>query len=447
MLKSATNHYPGGFSQGPTNFDFDKGDIILRDGTEIDITSIISQIKIIESIQRVATLVNVSIVDTHDFIDLLKLDGTEKIKFIISRKEPNGELKKFEREVIIAEIAGYKKINPGTLTYTLSCIPEYAFLNQYKTISKHVSGSFQNSIKNICTGDLSINNSDLEISESGTAFKCIIPRMKPVFAINWLLRNADDGGTPYYFYQKANGKICCRSKKEMISDGIYNTYDNKPFFDNEKPVYEDDDTGKIAYFQELQKKITRDRSEIKMSKFYSGAEGSYGATVHHIDIAEKKYNKTKYEFVNKNLLNENSPLANDSQIANTKIETLTEGRNYFINKNTLAFDDSKNYHENITSKSLAEMMSHKALNDTTAQRFEIPGDFDLHAGAIINLELLRVAEIEDTLNNLSEVLSGKHLVTTVEHLFQPSGYTMVVSAKKDSFITSLDTRRVRNEER
>ena len=445
MLKAAANHYSDSSSQEPINYDFDKGDIILRDGTEIDITSLIAQIKIVESIRRVATLVNISIVDTHDFIDLLKLDGTEKIKFILSRKEPDGELKKIEREVIIAEIAGYKRINPGTLTYTLSCIPEFAYLNQYKTISKHVSGSFQNSIKNICTGDLSISDKDLEISKSGTAFKCIIPRMKPVFAINWLLRNADDGGTPYYFYQKANGKICCRSKKEMISDGIYNTYDNKPFFNIEKPVHEDSNNIKMQYFEELQKKITKDRSEIKMSKFYSGAEGSYGATVHHIDIAEKIYDTTVYEFKNKNLLNENPPLASDSKIANTDIKTFTEGRNYFINKNTLAFDDSNNYHENITSKSLAEMMSHKALNDTTAQRFEIPGDFDLHAGAIINLELLRVAEIEDTLNNESEVLSGNHLVTTVEHLFQPSGYTMVVSAKKDSFIKTLDERKIANE--
>jgi len=445
MLKTATNHYADGSSQGPTNFDFDKGDIILRDGTEIDITSIISQIKIIESIQRVATLVNISIIDTHDFIDLFKLDGTEKVKFILSRKEPDGELKKIEREVIIAQIAGYKRINPGTLTYTLSCIPEFAYLNQYKTISKHVSGSFRKNIKAICINDLGLKEGvkgNLEISESGTSFNCIIPRMKPIFAINWLLRNADDGGTPYYFYQKADGIVCCQSKKEMISKNVFKDYNNKPFFEKEKPIPEDSNKIKMEYFEELQKKITRDRSEIKMSKFYSGAEGSYGATVHHIDIVEKKYDKIKYDFKNKNLLNENPPLASDSKIANTKIETFTEGRNYFINKNTLAFNDGKNYHENITSKSLAEMMSHKALNDTTAQRFEIPGDFDLHAGAVINLELLRVAETEDTLNNLSEVLSGKHLVTTVEHLFRPSGYTMVVSAKKDSFITSLDTRRI-----
>lgn len=444
MLKTATNHYAGGSSQGPTNFDFDECLLILRDGTEILIDSIVAQIKIVESIQRVATLVNVSILDTHDFIDLLKLDGTEKIKFIISRKEPNGELKKFEREVIIAEIAGYKRINPGTLTYTLSCIPEFAYLNQYKTISKHVSGSFRNNIKAICTGDLGLKEG-LEISESGTSFNCIIPRMKPIFAINWLLRNADDGGTPYYFYQKADGTVCCKSKKEMIDSNDYKSYDNKPFFNKERPTPEDSDIIKMEYFEELQKKITRDRSEIKMSKFYSGAEGSYGATIHHIDIAEKKYDKTKYEFANKNLLNKNPPLASDSKIANTDIKTLIEGRNYFINKNTLAFDNGKNYHENITSQSLAEMMSHKALNDTTAQRFEIPGDFDLHAGAVINLELLRVAETEETLNNLSELLSGRHLVTTVEHLFQPSGYTMVVSAKKDSFIASLDKRRVRSE--
>jgi len=445
MLKTASNHYADGSSQGPSNYDFDSANIVLRDGTEIDITSIIAKIKIVESIRRIATLVNITIVDTADYIDLLKIDGTEKINFVITRKEPDQEIKKFEREVVVAEIKDYKRINPGTLAYTLSCIPEFAYINQYKTISKYVSGSFKKNIKSICTGDLGLSNKDLEISEDGVSFNSVIPLMKPIFAINWLLRNADDGGTPYYFYQKANGKICCRSKKEMIGEDVFRVYDNKPFFNKERPIPEDSEDIKMEYFEELQKKIARDRSDIKMSKYYSGAEGSYGATVHHIDIAEKIYDTTVYEFKNKNLLNENPPLAQDSKIGNKKIESYSEGKNYFINKNSLAFGSGDNYHTNVTSESLAEMNSHKALNDTTAQRFEIPGDFDLHAGAVIELELLRVAEIEDTINNESELLSGKHLVTTIEHLFEPSGYTMIVSAKKDSFIKTLDERKVANE--
>jgi len=412
MLKTASNHYADGSSQGPSNYDFDSANIVLRDGTEIDITSIIAKIKIVESIRRIATLVNITIVDTADYIDLLKIDGTEKINFVITRKEPDQEIKKFEREVVVAEIKDYKRINPGTLAYTLSCIPEFAYINQYKTISKYVSGSFKKNIKSICTGDLGLSNKDLEISEDGVSFNSVIPLMKPIFAINWLL---------------------------------FRVYDNKPFFNKERPIPEDSEDIKMEYFEELQKKIARDRSDIKMSKYYSGAEGSYGATVHHIDIAEKIYDTTVYEFKNKNLLNENPPLAQDSKIGNKKIESYSEGKNYFINKNSLAFGSGDNYHTNVTSESLAEMNSHKALNDTTAQRFEIPGDFDLHAGAVIELELLRVAEIEDTINNESELLSGKHLVTTIEHLFEPSGYTMIVSAKKDSFIKTLDERKVANE--
>lgn len=458
MLSVAADVYQNGVSKTPLSFEIDSANLILRDGTEIDITMVISKIKIIESIQRVATLINISIVDTFDYIDLFKLDGTEKINFVISRKEFVGlevENKKIERTVTIASIVDYNKPKPGTLAYTFSCIPEYAYLNQYKTISKHVSGSVRENILTICKTDLKLKpekdlHEDLVKKRGSTNCDAIIPLMKPLTAINWLLRHADDGGTPYYFYQTLDGLIFCRSKREMIEAGVYKTYTNQPFFQKAKPAENDATSQKAEYFLELQNIISIDRSEIKMSKYISGAEGAYGSTIHHLDISTKKYKPDAFKFRQHNLLNENKPLADDSVIANNKIDTLTSGKNNFYSTNSLAFSNNifsgvptgpQNYHSNAGKKGVAEAYSHKALNDITSQRFELPGDFDLHAGKIINLEILRIAEEED----LSELLSGNHLVTTVEHHFDLKGYKMVVSAKKDSFIKTLNEREIANE--
>ena len=458
MLRVASNTDAEGRSLSPLAYDFKEAKLILRDKTEIDITDVITKIKITESIQRVATLVNISILDTFDYIDLFKLDGTEKIFFRITREEPfpdfGNEFKVLERTVTIASIVDYKKPRPGALAYTLSCVPDYAYLNQFKTISKRVSGSVRKNIFTICSKDLKIKEDFIGFNGRGsTNCNAIIPLMKPLTAINWLLRNSDDGGTPYYFYQTMNGIIRCKSKKEMQKENVYETYNNKPFFESIRPSIDDPIERKVRYYDEIKKKISLDRSEIKLSKYVSGAEGAYGSTTHHLDISTKTYKAEDYNFKQTNLLNEKSPLGEDSKIAGQDIKELTTGKNNFYNENRLAFTKKffggvptggQNYHNNASSTAVATMNSHKALHDITSQRFEIPGDFDLEAGSIINLDLLRVAEVEENsgVSDKSEFLSGKHIVTTIEHIFTPDNYKMVVSAKKDSFIASLDERKI-----
>jgi len=446
MLSNAASHDADSVARSPKSFDIDEIFLVLRDNTNIDIENLVSKIEISESIFRLASIVKIDIVDTNDIIDLLKLDGTETIKFTISRKEPNKEVYRWSRKIIIAKVDGFKKTKPGVSQYTFICLPEYAYLNQFKTISKAVSGCFKNTVRGICKQDLGIPQLDTFIDRSdGTNFKAIIPIMKPLSAIEWLMRNADDGGTPYYFYQTADGKVFLRSKKQMIGDGVYRTYNNKPFFSFEKPVIDDSEESKQSYFDELKQKISKDSSNVNLSKYMTGSEGAFGSTIHKIEISDKKYTPDTFKFDNKNLLNKYQPIGEDSKINNTLINTLTTGKNYFINSNSLAFNDDKNYHDNASSDAVANMYSHKALQDTISQSFTVFGDFELHAGKIINLDLLRVAELQDEDERgfvNSELLSGNHLITSIYHTFAVDGYTMHVEVKKDSFIASLDERRL-----
>jgi len=451
MLKAAANHYSiEGVSQTPESFDVDFINLILRDETIFRLDSIVSHIKITESIFRSASIVDIGIIDTMDLLDLLKIDGSETIEFKITRKEPGNSQKVLERSVVIAKIDQYSKERPGAMTYSFKCVPSYAYLNQYKTISKAVSGDFKNSIKGICTGDLGLNvKKDLEISkEGGQNFKAIIPIMKPISAIQWLLRNADDNGTPYYFFQTSDGKVHLKSKKELISKGVYSTYNNKPYFEYAKPLVDDSNEQKINYFNELREKISQDKSSINLSKYMTGAEGGYASTVHHIDIANKrKYEPQSFNSKFDNLLNKNVPVGTDTKISGQPISSLHSGKNYFISNNSLAFaGNEKNYHENASSESVAHMYSHKAIQDIISQSFMLMGDFDLHAGSIINLELLRTAELGEDFDRqlpFSDLLSGNHLVSSITHTFNHKRYSMNVEVKKDSFVSSLDKRRIK----
>lgn len=450
MLSAAANHYSiDRVSQTPESFDVDFIHLILRDGTVFHLDSIVSHIKITESIFRSASVVDIGIIDTMDLLDLLKIDGSETIEFKITRKEPDNSQKILERSVVIAKIDQYSKARPGAMTYSFKCVPSYAYLNQYKTISKAVTGDFKNSIKSICTGDLGLRAEDLDISkDGGQNFKAIIPIMKPISAIQWLLRNADDNGTPYYFFQTSDGKVHLKSKKELISKGVYSTYNNKPFFEYAKPLIDDSNEQKINYFNELREKISQDKSSVNLSKYMTGAEGGFASTIHHIDIANKiTYEPKTFKSPFNNLLNKEIPVGTDTKISGQPISSLHSGKNYFISKNSLAFaGDDKNYHENASSEAVASMYSHKAIQDTISQSFILMGDFDLHAGSIINLELLRTAELGEDFDRqlpFSDLLSGNHLVSSITHAFNHKRYSMTVEVKKDSFESSLDKRRIK----
>jgi hypothetical protein len=76
------------------------------------------------------------------------------------------------------------------------------------------------------------------------------------------------------------------------------------------------------------------------------------------------------------------------------------------------------------------------------QELLLTGDFDFEVGIVINLKLLKSADITQEIiageEKKDETLSGNHLVTGIVHHFGSEGYFMSVTAKKDSFIRKLE---------
>lgn len=400
----------------------------------IDLKSNVTSITIKESILTTGITAEIGIQDGRSLLEAFKITGNEKITIFISRNEVTGDTKEYKLELYIAEINQYSRTKPGSQDYNLKCISLHLYNNQFITLVRPFNGSFGNIIKDVCKTNLKISNDKLDISTSTGVGKGIFPRLKPLSAIQWLLKNCTDDGTPFFFYETIQGKIKLKSYKELLEQDVYAEYNNYPFTEFDVATSED----AIAAFNEELRKIRSLSSDFNISKFKSASEGVYGSQVFNVDIATKKMEKISYTFKDQSnkRLNEFKSYSSNVEFLGRKLDAHTEGKNYFISKNSLAFDSEKNYHNEFGQIHLESSARLYNLNALTKE-LTIAGDFDLELGALLDLVIQRVGA-DAYEEPKDKYLSGKYLLTGKVHTFTGEGYYMKIKVKKDSFLESPD---------
>jgi hypothetical protein len=434
-MSNASNTVSNNFATSPKTFFIEKAILTTNKDKEIDLKNIIQDIKVSESIYQSGIIVSIFVLDTVALIDRLKLAGNEKIDLVIQRREiTNREKKKFELSVNIAEIKDYSEPRPSSRSYTLQCLSKHVYLNNTRVLKKSFEGSISKLISNIVTSEL--QSKMFYRNTSTNNIKGIYPRIRPLSAIHWLLRNAYEDGTPYFFYETTKNGITLDSYKHLLDQDVFHTYDNIPNFKNTARDKLED------LYEEERSKIKKVNSQMNISKFKGLSAGAYGSQLHKIDIYDKKVEAPiKYRYKAPYKLNANAPITADMKIANTTLTQIDEAKNYFISYNSGSYSNFENYHSPTDQSILKAEAYHHNLN-SIIQEITIPGDFDLESGNLIELSIQKSADVtEEILEGQEfkdEMLSGKHLVTGIVHHFSSEGYFMKVKAKKDSFIKGLD---------
>ena len=407
---------------------------LKEDDQWIDLKNNISSLTIKESILSNGITADIGIRDGRSLLEAFKITGNEKIELHISRHEITGNTKEYKLELYIAEINQYSRTQAGSQNYTLKCISLHLYNNQFITIVKPFSGSYGKTIENICKSDLKIPSDKLDISTFTGNGKGIFPRLKPLYAIQWLLKNCTDEGTPFFFYETIQGKVKLKSYKELLDQDVYAEYNNLPFTDND--ITKNDDA--VGAFNEELRKIRSLSSDFNISKYKSGSEGVYGSQLFNFDISTKQSEKISYKFKEnkQKQLNDNKSYSTNVEFLGRKIDQITEGKNYFVSQNSLAFDDEKNYHNSFGQNSLESASRLFNLNALTKD-LTIAGDFDLELGSILDLNIQRVGA-DPNEEARDQYLSGKYLLTGKIHTFTGEGYFMKIKVKKDSFLESAD---------
>ncbi len=420
----------------PKAYKVSKADFYSNQGLVVKIGGIIKDIKVKESLYTSSLIVDLFILDSIPLIDYLKIAGNEKIELVIERRDiKSKENKQFKLEVYVAEIRDYSTPTPASKAYTLHCVSKHAYINNVKVLTRSFNNTPSFLINSIVTGEL---DSKIDIrTSSTTAIKGIYPRIRPLAAISWLIRNAFEDGTPSYFYETAKSGLVFDSYKKILDKEVYDTYDNNPNY-KESSLNSMEDL-----YEEERKKIQKILGQtLNLSKYNASAAGAFGSTLHKIDIYNKKSNKVDWSYSDSiNKLNKNPPITDKIKIDGSKINDHVAGKNYFISYNSGSFTNFKNYHAPTDQSILKAEAYHHNLN-TIKQELLLTGDFDLEVGTVIDLKLLKQADVTQEIiageEKKDETLSGKHLITGIVHHFGSDGYFMSVTAKKDSFIKELE---------
>ena len=414
----------------PSSYELDSVYIKATNGNIYNITDMIAQIRVSESLYSTALQAEVNVLDSANLLEKVKCVSGERLTFIVKRSLMDGTLEKYKPIFRIAEIHSMAKLSPGTNTYVFRCISDHAFINQAKTISKPFNNVPGKLIKDICTDELKIDSKKLNIStETKQTITGVYPRMRPLYLINWLTKRSYDNGTPFFFYETLSDGIHFNSYENMINKEAHREYQHAPSMDT--TIGSEENENKLA------NKVLKLSSEFNMSKYINMANGAYSSTLHTLDIASKTYNTKTYSYDGSQLkLNKEGVLTTQMELDDRAIKDYSESTNFYMSLNGSAITGGSNYHAPI-DLDILHANAYIENMDTLEVTLEVYGDFQLSCGMTINLSVIVSIDNSEEERGRDKYLSGKYIVASIEHTFEEE-YKMKLLCKKDSFIESLD---------
>lgn len=422
-----------GEAMTPASYQLTSVLITTNNEVEYDITNLVGEIVVNESLFVSTIETELAIIDGINFFERAKLTGNEKIQIKIGRTEPNNVKKSHEIECYIANIQDFSKPRPGVQVYKFKCISKHAYYNAFKRLNRSFKGSIGSLVYSICIRDLDTYPFKVNRDTKGM-LKGIFPHLKPIDAIIWLLRNSTDNSTPFFFYETLKDGLIFDSYESMLNEEVYNTYSTKPFY-SEVPNTEEN-------YEEAKTKIIKLSSEFDVGKYFAINDGAYASSVKTLDISTKKYQNNKFNYKNLLKLNNNLPFGTETKFDDEILSNFTDSKIHHISLNKYSHNTrGDNYHKPI-AESLAKKQAYHVNLGYMGQDIMIYGDFDISVGKVIELEIYKASDEklleEDRKNMIDKMQSGKYLVVSLAHIFDGEEYTIDLGLQKDSSVLNLD---------
>lgn len=430
---------------------YDLSEVILttHTGAEYDITTMVDDIKVTESIYRMALTATIRVYDANNFFEDKQISGQEKVKITWHRTnvDSNDDVR-IVKEFFVADIPLFSRVQDHSQVYQFDCTTRLAFMNQVKLISRSFTGTPANIVESILRNDLDYSDSVAHVSElSSNTIKVVIPNWRPFNAIAWVLRNAVDiRGGSFYCYETFTEGVKIMSYTEMSDQDLYRTYSHGTFF-QEDPRSEED-------FEERQDRIMDIQSDLYMSKFNNVREGAYASTTLAIDITTKNYTKYRFNYDNEfdemyhsDHRNMHRNISRSFRLNNQNLGEYQEAKLNFVSNNTLAYNGNFNNYHAGREVNIGRHKSFETNMDNFIHDIKIAGDYEIQPGSKVGLKIPKAVDpetIQDQPITEDEYVSGEYIVTAVVHNFSQD-YIIDMRCKKDTMSVELDGEAIQDE--
>jgi len=408
------------------------------------ITDKFNLLVIYEDIEAPVITGSIQIIDNIDLYSQLELHGQEYI--YISFHRPNDtENSRFKRSFRIYKAGERKPSKSQGQEYVLYfCSEEWVFSNQ-QTISRAFTGrTINNYVYAICSSDLKINRSKLDLLNNFDISlgiqDIVVPRMHPLEAIQFLSQYAfDDTESTFLFFENRTG---------------FNFISLATLFNREPLVTLNYSNAKLTEGEQTAAfKNANQISNFKFNKSFDIMKTTqnltYSGRLYTLDLLRQKYEKYDYtagKMDKSNFLDGGNLPINNAPNRNEKplLTQYDSSVNFFITNKDLtntARALSKAFRSNNTNVERTLLQRQSQLNMLKNVSIEaiVPGNAMFSVGFIINFDLPAFARNGSSERVLDPYHSGKYLITNVKHVITPSGgHQTILGLSKNSLASSLD---------
>jgi hypothetical protein len=436
----------------PSGYKLIKVELTNHENRKIDITNLTTSFQIIESIYQTYSRLKLNIKDNIGLLEEYEISGQEKIRVVFEKTDKYIGTVRIDKTFYSTEYPDYMKSpGPRIQVYSFVGVSEFAFLSQFKKISRSVNGEIKEIIRDIFIKDLHVDPSRIVMTPiESPKIRAIIPNFFPIKAIHWLLRRCFDplpkGRAPFYVYETLDSKIHIDSHYDMITRGVYRDYKEGRNYTKDPEFEEDED-----YWQRLIRMI-QINSDIKLTKFLPGTAGAYASTTEYLDQSIKTYSKEDFnyndEFEKMTWLDKYKTVSTLFQIE-SEGKRLYELPDVYTNRISLNYEaynlNDMNYHNPTGGKTLNRVICYEEQFDALVHDVTVHGDPTIMSGLKLNLhfnqpvdpELAREG-YENNINHMVDrFITGDYIITSVEHNFDGE-YFQKFRVKKDSYSEPLE---------
>lgn len=403
--------------------------IIGGDGQSIDVTDLVTEIVIYESLGDPTLHGKVQFVDAAGVLTRFQLLGQERFRFTVKRFD-------FEKksEFFISSIDSVTLESETTSIYTVSIIEEAAIVNIASLVSQSYEGTVTSAITDIYRDYLGVK---LNYADQTTGdYRFVIPNWNPYRAINWLAQRAvDSNEVPMVLVNT------WRNGTSLLSyDTMMNRRVSEQFYQNVAPTTESSEQGNAFNFRRIMQKPQMFNVITHGNAMEQMARGTYGQTILNIDTVSKTLSSFEYESdedyeakprlaehmaVNKNAAyGEGKPITKNTKTIQTVM----------YNQGPSHGDNFRNYDVG-SERIIPYHNNYQGVLSNYMYEISIHGRFDIETGSIVEVFLPsnKLQNKTDPNDIIDRKRSGKYLVTACAHKFNTDKYTLTLEVSRDGF--------------
>ena len=399
----------------------------------VNIAGVYQEINIYDSMFMPCIRGEILIQDAIGLSSKLLLDGSEYLSMEILKGEESGPTT-FKKTFRIYRQSNRENINQNSEIYVLHFASEEMIFSEQKKVNQSFNGTYTDIVNIVLKKYLSVTSAKLGLIQNSKGLHTvIIPNLSPFDTMDWLSKRAVDSDSlpNFLFFENKYGYNFVSLTELIKREPIMNIN----FEPKNLSV-----SGGQEFYGAREAKIINSTNYIESIK-----NGVYSGKFIGIDLLTRKVNINQIDF---------NQTYNKTKVHLNKYPNFTTAANRDGKDAAHMFDSKVSlYAFATTRKDTSWVKENDAqtgtnIDDTHAYVFQrapilanllqttihlnIPGNFGVTSGAIINLKMPIKSGKTEVGEGLDQTLTGKYIVTATRHVIKGDMHETVIEVATDS---------------